>query len=1065
MLKVLHVNLHDKKWGEGSEARLLHEALPGYGIESELWVRKSSSKIALLNMKVLRQETAQESDALTSEELMEIFSKSDLSKFDVIHFHLQGKYLSPLLLPFFQIKPVVITVYDCSLYTAGCKHSAHCSQWAEAACTSCPLYVHFPEQLQRQKKVFLLKQRLYQSQTLHLTYYHSWQKEQLLRSVLQKQELACLPHLYDAEAFYPGDRAEARRSLGLAEKGMVLFLHSVNDNALDRRLQRFVSAAFLHLCREGIVTVVYKGEPAYQCNYEGVQVRNLGEDPNPALVGEYYRAADLNLYLAGLDQNYAVVEEAAACALPSLLFRIGAAENVVNDGIDGFLIPQFDQEAFIQRLQQVLHDADFSKLLKENTLRRVLEKGGFHSRLQAYVEYYQLVGGKKAGRRKQATKVQKVNQILPEGLLDSGWEGVAAHVEQRLSSIENKAKKNVFTDTFFYEVFSTVDIRQDKKAIWQAVRLWMQKRTITARMAFSAIEERSAYLKITDRLRTRLTEYFQATKLDVFKDFDIIMHNTIIQLWRFVFLNVNSVIQRDTIAFSCPEDILKEENQTGYPYFFLKSMYFPYVDKEYHIDVRAVIRSGLPLSFKLVLLLWLTTAPMYSGTEFHRKHVLRYIEAISKQMAQDLNILSPDLCVLFIEHFVMTLWRISYLGGNNINTLREYGNFIRENVKFRYPQFCKPLKARRRKKKDAIRIGYISMNFRNQAVSQYMANRLIYHDRSKFHVKTFILKRFSDDMTELLKKNSEEWVEFDNLLDFAAIADTVKKSELDLLIFADIGMDVLTYTLGAMNLAPKQAVLVGHGTTTGLSTLDYYISGDHEPLNAQEHYTERLICLPNAGSAQLPPSQNESEMTREKIGVPEEAVLFISCANGIKHYYNRDELFIEILQKAPNAYIVLKPFQSTDTVDYKFKERIQKKAEAANVADRLIQLPPLPDPGDLMGLIVLADVQLDTYPYGGWTTNLEALYYHLPLVTQVGNMARNRWGFGLLRALGISEGIAGNEREYVDWAVRFAKEPDLRKRVAAVIEEKASQILFNGAAAQSSYEAVLTQIVNGKKNR
>ena len=140
-----------------------------------------------------------------------------------------------------------------------------------------------------------------------------------------------------------------------------------------------------------------------------------------------------------------------------------------------------------------------------------------------------------------------------------------------------------------------------------------------------------------------------------------------------------------------------------------------------------------------------------------------------------------------------------------------------------------------------------------------------------------------------------------------------------------------------------------------------------------------------------------------------------------------------------------------------------KLAEPAGVAYRLKIIPPLADSGDLMALLMLADVQLDTYPYGGWTTNLEALYYHLPIVTQQGDMARSRWGAGLLQAMGITEGIAHSDQEYVDWAVRFAQDASLRKTLSDKITQRAPQVLFNGEAAQPSYEAALQQMVVKKE--
>ena len=59
-------------------------------------------------------------------------------------------------------------------------------------------------------------------------------------------------------------------------------------------------------------------------------------------------------------------------------------------------------------------------------------------------------------------------------------------------------------------------------------------------------------------------------------------------------------------------------------------------------------------------------------------------------------------------------------------------------------------------------------------------------------------------------------------------------------------------------------------------------------------------------------------------------------------------------------------------------------ARDAGVADRLLIVPPLEHGRDLMDFLAMSDIQLDTYPYGGWTTNMEAVYAGLAIVTQEG---------------------------------------------------------------------------------
>lgn len=96
---------------------------------------------------------------------------------------------------------------------------------------------------------------------------------------------------------------------------------------------------------------------------------------------------------------------------------------------------------------------------------------------------------------------------------------------------------------------------------------------------------------------------------------------------------------------------------------------------------------------------------------------------------------------------------------------------------------------------------------------------------------------------------------------------------------------------------------------------------------------------------------------------------------------------------------------------------------------------------------------------------MEALYTGLPIVTQEGALARSRWGAGMLRALGISEGIAASDEEYVKWAVRLAQDADLRQRLKDQIEERVQYVLFNGLDAQPAFEQALTDIYSEECRR
>jgi predicted O-linked N-acetylglucosamine transferase (SPINDLY family) len=574
-------------------------------------------------------------------------------------------------------------------------------------------------------------------------------------------------------------------------------------------------------------------------------------------------------------------------------------------------------------------------------------------------------------------------------------------------------------------------------------------------------EEMQELLQFSQQLREQLVHYFTQIPFNELAKIGMREQRLLVTVWWQLFFNsflpLNSSAGTQSVNDS-PENINSTDDPIlRYIRIMLASMYHPYDADTYAINVAELWNeSHIPFYCKAIISLWMLNVPYYNIEERHRQQLLRYAAQLCKVP------MPPEFFMSIVNKLVDGFWRASYVGGNNLAALAALGNFITLHMARFGLQYNEPSLRRSTRLKDGkLRVGYVSRFFRNQAVSYYMVNRVIHHDKNNFEVTIFSLGDHRDAMTELFKGNSEKFVQYTNLSDVAGIAKDIIDCELDVLIYTDIGMDPVTYLLAGMQLAPVQCAMVGHGTTTGLPTIQYYISGDFESENAAAHYREKLVKLPNLGAAQYPPPFIQDKVsTRKAWKIPEDAVVFVSCANGIKHGPQRDALLVDILKKAPNACILLKPCYSTN-LDSRISERIMNSVEKAGVGNQVFIVPPL---HDVSSLLAIADVQLDTYPYGGWTTNMEALYVGLPIITQEGIMARSRWGAHMLRALGIQEGIAANEAEYVDWAVRFAQDSELLSRVKRQIKKRAKSVLFDGAAAQPAYEKVLLTISQEYEN-
>ena len=1055
-MKILHIT---RNFGQVSDAAaVLHSILPYLGVQSYLAFAKADGNFLCGGLPLFSEGYEQ---AEASADICKPAAKALMAEADIIHLHTADDRILVNVLPYLKAlaKPVVWSVDSSRPYTGGCEHaSVLCDRWRQS-CTDCPEVASAEEKAQRQT-VFAAKQSMYETMQLYPVGTSKWQADQLRQSMVQGVQACALP-LPVASCFYPGDKLMARKILDLPQQSLVVIYRAADPSFLPALQQAFLS---LKDRIRPVFIVCWGGELPFPEMSASSRTFAALDDAARAV---YLRAADLYVDLR-LDSVHKGVVEAAFCACPSVVLAGGCAGELIEENT-GFILPSAADlgKSLWEIMLALLKDDSRGKALGRNAYEKV-QRG--HDRLtiaRGFVKLYDLLGSRQ-------TAAAPASVVSAEELLQSRMQQVteqlktAAGPELQLLFVEHmralaqrtRSEQLMFADQFCLACLDTAFVEADPSYIWEVVKLWLSARKEKDMMACFSAEEKRTCLKLMRKLRACLTEYFKRLSLADFAGVDAVYSPVIVLLWQWVFLNGKSLLHIEAKAEDAIPDFSAYPALEAYPYACLQSMYMPYWEGTEVWSIKTVVTAKMPTSLRFILLIWLTSLPLYGAVGKNRQTVLHYIAEVCRNVMEYPAEFDRVRCDLLLCSFMGALWRVSYLGGNNSKTLQAYGDYVQAFVKRFMGEFSQPIKPRKRKAGEKLRVGYVSLRFKNQAVSQYMANRIFCHDREKFYVKTFMLHTDRDAMTERIAAASDDFVTFDGVANnaVAIFAKAIRESELDILIYADIGMDNITYQLGAMRLAPVQAVLVGHGTTTGLSSIDYYISGDHEPAEAQKHYVEKLICLPKLGCVQLPPQKSERVFARAEFGIPEDAVLFISCANALKHIPERDALLIEILRQAKDAYILLKPFQNTVSVDEKFIERLQSAAKAAGVEQRLIFVPPLQHPGDLMGLLLLADVQLDTYPYGGWTTNLEALYYHLPLVTQEGNMARNRWGAGLLRALGVKEGIAGDEKAYVKWAVRFAQDAPLRQRIAAKIAGKAKATLFDGEAGQAVYEDYLKKI-------
>ena len=337
---------------------------------------------------------------------------------------------------------------------------------------------------------------------------------------------------------------------------------------------------------------------------------------------------------------------------------------------------------------------------------------------------------------------------------------------------------------------------------------------------------------------------------------------------------------------------------------------------------------------------------------------------------------------------------------------------------------------------EKIRLGFMSYYFRDHSVSKMIAGLFKHLEKSKFSI-TIFHAGFIDDTTRLLERLSAGKLVHIQRWDLQRMQRVIAGERLDVLVFAEIGMDPHAYSLAHGRLAPVQLAMHGHACTSGVDSLDYYVSyeGFSEP-DAQEHYSERLIVLPGLtpltlwyGISPLPidPAARTPQgraAFRRRFGVPLNATVYACLQTIYKVDPRMDQVIVRILDADPAAAVVLKELPMTDQVGRLTRTRMRQTLTEAHLA-RVVFLPPMIDK-DYANAYGAMDVLLDSFPFGGHTTTMDALSSGCPVVTLPTVLMSGRCSQGLLRAVGLDELVAADLDDYIRIALRLGTDPAYR---------------------------------------
>jgi protein O-GlcNAc transferase len=341
-----------------------------------------------------------------------------------------------------------------------------------------------------------------------------------------------------------------------------------------------------------------------------------------------------------------------------------------------------------------------------------------------------------------------------------------------------------------------------------------------------------------------------------------------------------------------------------------------------------------------------------------------------------------------------------------------------------------------------LRIGYVSADFREHPVANFLESFLPFHDAPKFEIFAYADFRKPDERTARFERMVARWRNITAMPD-ERVANLIRDDRIDILV------DLAGHTSGnrllvfARKPAPIQISYVGYPDTTGLSAMDYRITDAHaDPPGATERFHgEQLLRMPESFLCFDPP--DGLKMPSDPPAVGNGFVTFGSSNAMTKINGPMLQLWARILCGLPNSRLILK---NRNLIEAGFQGKIRQLFAVAGVDPSRIELLPWALTRQRhLEFFERIDIALDTYPYHGTTVSCEGLWMGVPMLTMAGHIHLSRVGVSLLSNLGLQDWVAANPDEYVDLAIRKAADVDGLTRLRAELRQSMrDSILTNG---------------------
>lgn len=343
-----------------------------------------------------------------------------------------------------------------------------------------------------------------------------------------------------------------------------------------------------------------------------------------------------------------------------------------------------------------------------------------------------------------------------------------------------------------------------------------------------------------------------------------------------------------------------------------------------------------------------------------------------------------------------------------------------------------------------IKVGFLSSDFRNHPVGYFLEDFFSeLKKNSLVEIYAYYDNHHKDELSSRLENNSDYWNNVCKLSDIELI-NLIRSDGIHILV------DMMGHTYSNRlrifpnKPAPVQITWAAFLSSTGLKHIDYILTDPFVTTeDMQNQFSEKILLMPKIW---CPLSKSYLQSINTTIETPAKNNNFITFGsfNNIRKINdNVIKIWSTILKKVSNSKLFIKSsdFKNKIILDKFIEKFLLQGVEKINLI-----LETESERNELLKCYNKIDIALDTFPYNGGTTSLEASWMCVPILTLKGNKFISRCGYSINKNLNMSDWIATNEDDYINKAILYSKNiNELNKIRSRLLESSRKTALFDSS--------------------